>query len=123
MSTQQHIKNTQAAMSFWATFRECLYSFKELDGPSCLAGWLPFSPYFATLAVVSHASGRPIFSDRPILSSIEMSLELFGCESIFNSREESWYEEGTDHKVVAARLSEHLARLQLRLQNETTLTG
>ena len=132
MNLQDHIKNTEAAIEFWATvpensvsrklenYREGLYSggAPSCDSPACFGGWLSFSQYFAALGVVSYASGRPMIRDR-ILNVAQVSLELFGRDSLFDPRKES-SKDGTDHEVVAARLSAQLARLQLGARNETT---
>jgi len=133
MSTQQHIENTEAAISFWATVPpnavvRNLKRFRGLhaEAPSCrspagFGRWLTFSPYFAALGVVSGETGRTIIRDMsPALQCDgDVSFALFGCDRMFSPRNEfpaDWFHYAkTDHAAMAARLSEHLAYLPQHL--------
>jgi len=125
---QQHIDNTEAAISAWATvppetvvrnlkaFRQ---GFRKYDAPSCqspacFGGWLPYFDHFAKLGVISDEGGSPIFAGHPELFGHRVSSVLFGSPMLFNQRGalDTDSKDGTDHEIVMTRLLSHLAVLR-----------
>jgi len=122
---QQHIDNTEAAISAWATVppetvmrRLKAYRVGWRDGnapscgsPACFGGWLPYFGWFAALGVIATATGAPAFAGRLIRAS-DVSNELFGCCLLFEPRTRLDDEQATDHEVVMTRLLDHLDSLK-----------
>jgi len=119
-----HIKNTQAALDFWATVpaetvikdlcdfrtKSFLTERPSCDSPACFGGWLPYAKHFAALGVIARSTGSPTFSTASgALTSGEVSSALFGHYYMFSPREHGLC--GTDHEVITARLRAHLAYL------------
>ena len=126
---QQHIENTEAAISFWATvppetvitdlksFRECMHDVEapSCDSMACFGGWLPYAEHFANLGLVRDDYGAPQLTHQPNLSLSGVSFALFGCELLFEPRADvdpKEYSTASDHRIVTNRLLANLKKLK-----------